>query len=170
LSSEQVFTLPAFAKINWTLRVTGRRPDGYHELRTIFQTVALHDRLTFASRRDERLQLSCDAPGIPVDENNLIHRAAIALRLRHGVSRGASIHLEKRIPAGGGLGGGSSDAAIALLGLAHLWRVETDRRELSEIGAGLGADVPFSSPEVLLWGGDRARKSLRSRKRTKSIS
>lgn len=143
MSSSNVFTLPAFAKINWVLRVLGRREDGYHELRTIFQTITLHDRLTFAARRDARLHLSCDVPGIPVDEKNLVHRAARALRVRHGINRGASIHLEKRIPAEGGLGGGSSDAAVALLGLAHLWEIETDRRELSEIGASLGADVPF---------------------------
>lgn len=135
--------LPAFAKINWVLRVLGRRPDGYHELRTIFQTVTLHDRLTFSSRRDSSLHLTCDEPRIPVDEKNLAHRAATALRRRYGVDRGASIHLEKRIPAEGGLGGGSSDAAVALLGLAHLWQIETSRRELSEIGASLGADVPF---------------------------
>jgi 4-diphosphocytidyl-2-C-methyl-D-erythritol kinase len=143
LSSDKVFTLPAFAKINWVLRVLGRRADGYHELRTIFQTVTLHDRLTFAQRRDDHLDLSCDAPGIPVDEKNLVHRAAMTLRQRHGIKRGASIHLEKRIPAEGGLGGGSSDAAVALLGLSHLWQIETDKRELSEIGASLGADVPF---------------------------
>jgi 4-diphosphocytidyl-2-C-methyl-D-erythritol kinase len=143
LSSDTAFTLPAFAKINWTLRVRGRRPDGYHELRTVFQTVTLQDRLTFTSSGDQRLHLSSDAPDIPVDENNLIHKAAVALRLRYGVQRGASIHLEKRIPAQGGLGGGSSDAAIALLGLAHLWQIETDKRELCEIGASLGADVPF---------------------------
>jgi 4-diphosphocytidyl-2-C-methyl-D-erythritol kinase len=143
LSSDTVLTLPAFAKINWTLRVHGRRSDGYHELRTVFQTVTLHDRLTFSSRNDERLHLTSDAPDIPVDESNLIQRAALALSLRHGIKRGASIHLEKRIPAQGGLGGGSSDAAVALLGLAHLWHIETDRRELCEMGANLGADVPF---------------------------
>lgn len=143
MSSSNVFTLPAFAKINWVLRVLGRRPDGYHELRTIFQTVTLHDRLTFASRRDNDLHLTCDAPGIPVDEKNLVHRAATVLRRRYGIDRGASIHLEKRIPAEGGLGGGSSDAAVALLGLSRLWQVETDQRELALIGASLGADVPF---------------------------
>lgn len=121
----------------------GLRPDGYHELRTIFQTITLHDRLTFSSRRDERLHLSSDAPDIPADESNLIHRAAVALRVRRGINRGASIHLEKHIPPQGGLGGGSSDAAIALLGLAHLWEIETNKRELTEIGARLGADVPF---------------------------
>jgi 4-diphosphocytidyl-2-C-methyl-D-erythritol kinase len=142
--SQSPFTLPAFAKINWTLHVLGRRPDGFHELRTIFQTITLHDRLTFAARdSDDQLALSCDEPAIPVDERNLIWRAAYALREKHGIRRGASLHLEKRIPTEAGLGGGSSDAAVALLGLARLWQVETKVEELAAIGAKLGADVPF---------------------------
>lgn len=141
--SAETFTLPSFAKINWTLRVLGRRADGFHELRTIFQTITLQDRLTFTARNDNHLQLSCDSPLIPVDESNLILRAALALRQRHQPNKGASIHLEKVIPVEGGLGGGSSNAAIALIGLAHLWRIETNKQELTEIGAGLGADIPF---------------------------
>lgn len=141
--SVAALTLPAFAKINWTLRVQGRRSDGFHELRTIFQTISLQDSLIFQESTAEELRLTCDAPDIPLDESNLILRAARALRERHGIKQGAKIHLEKRIPAAGGLGGGSSDAAIALLGLAHLWQLETSRDELCEIGAQLGADVPF---------------------------
>lgn len=141
--SLHAFTLPAYCKINWRLHVLGRRPDGYHELRTIFQTVTLHDRLTFAPSDDERLSLTCDDPSVPVDERNLILRAAHALRERYGIKEGASLHLEKRVPMEAGLGGGSSDAAMALLGLAHLWRIKTNREELTELGAGLGADVPF---------------------------
>jgi 4-diphosphocytidyl-2-C-methyl-D-erythritol kinase len=141
--SEAAFTLPSFAKINWRLRVIGRRADGFHELRTIFQTVTLHDELRFAARDDDRLHLTCSSPDIPVDESNLILRAANALRKRSGIQRGASIHLEKVIPVEGGLGGGSSNAAIALLGLASLWDIETGKPELVNIGASLGADVPF---------------------------
>jgi 4-diphosphocytidyl-2-C-methyl-D-erythritol kinase len=141
--SQRSFTLPAYAKINWRLHVLGRRPDGYHELRTIFQTVTLHDRLTFASSDDDRLSLTCDEPAVPVDERNLVLRAAHALREKYQVREGASLHLEKHIPVEAGLGGGSSDAAVALLGLAALWQVKTNREELTEIGAGLGADVPF---------------------------
>jgi 4-diphosphocytidyl-2-C-methyl-D-erythritol kinase len=137
------FTLPSFAKINLTLRVMGRRPDGYHEIETVFQTVTLHDRLTFEARDDARLELVCDAPGIPCDETNLVHRAGAALRERYGASRGARIVLEKKIPAGGGLGGGSSNAAVALVGLARLWEIAADGSALAEIGASLGADVPF---------------------------
>ena len=142
--SEERLTLPAFAKINLGLRVRGRRPDGYHEIETVFQTVTLHDKLTFeASRDDERLELACSDTEIPTDEGNLIVRAALALRERYGVTRGARVTLEKRIPAGGGLGGGSSDAAVALVALACLWEIETSKAELAEIGARLGADVPF---------------------------
>jgi 4-diphosphocytidyl-2-C-methyl-D-erythritol kinase len=141
--STSSFTLPAYAKINLGLRVLGRRADGYHELRTIFQTITLHDDLSFTARADERIELVCTAPDIPTDETNLVQRAAVALRQRYGLKHGAQIELTKRIPAGGGLGGGSSDAAVALIGLAQLWQVNTDAQELSAIGARLGADVPF---------------------------
>lgn len=137
------FALPSFAKINLTLRVHGRRADGYHEIETVFQTITLHDRLAFAARDDGRLELVCDAPDIPCDESNLVHRAGVALRERYGTNRGARIHLEKKIPAGGGLGGGSSNAAVALVGLTRLWELEADRGALTDIGASLGADVPF---------------------------
>ncbi|HEX8178239.1 MAG TPA: 4-(cytidine 5'-diphospho)-2-C-methyl-D-erythritol kinase [Pyrinomonadaceae bacterium] len=137
------FTLPAYAKINLGLRVLGRRPDGYHELRTVFQTITLHDDLTFTARPDTRIELACAAPDIPTDDTNLVQRAAAALRERYNLRSGARIELTKRIPAGGGLGGGSSDAAVALVGLAHLWQIKTNAQELHEIGARLGADVPF---------------------------
>jgi 4-diphosphocytidyl-2-C-methyl-D-erythritol kinase len=136
-------TLPSFAKINWSLRVLGKRADGLHELHTVFQTITLQDTLNFSLRDDGLLSLSCDVPGIPVDENNLVQRAGLALRERYRVKPGAAIHLEKRIPALGGLGGGSSNAAVTLLALAHLWNLKTTKDELVEIGAGLGADVPF---------------------------
>lgn len=141
--SSSVLKLPSFAKINWALSVLGRRADGFHELRTIFQTITLHDELTFAETADERVHLTCNAPEIPVDERNLICRAAAALKQRHNLRRGAAIHLEKRIPAEGGLGGGSSNAAIALMGLASLWKLETSKEELRSLGERLGADVPF---------------------------
>jgi 4-diphosphocytidyl-2-C-methyl-D-erythritol kinase len=142
-TTEEKLTLPAFAKVNLSLRVLGRRADGYHEISTVFQTVTLHDTLTFETTTDERLELICSDSEIPTDESNLILRAAAALRERFGVRRGARVRLEKRIPAGGGLGGGSSDAAIALVALARLWKIETNREELVELAAYLGADVPF---------------------------
>jgi 4-diphosphocytidyl-2-C-methyl-D-erythritol kinase len=141
--SEEIITLPAFAKINLGLRVLGRRDDGYHEIRTVFQAVTLHDRLTFDTATDAQLELTCTDPSIPTDDSNLVVRAASALRERYNVTRGARVRLEKNIPAGGGLGGGSSDAAATLLALARLWELKTDARELSELGARLGADVPF---------------------------
>ena len=141
--SSRNFTLPAFAKINWRLHVLGQRADGFHELRTIFQTVTLHDRLSFNESGDEQLYLTSDDPSIPVDERNLVLRAGFALREKYKIRKGASLHLEKRIPVEAGLGGGSSDAAVALLGLAQLWQIKTDGEELAEIGARLGADVPF---------------------------
>jgi 4-diphosphocytidyl-2-C-methyl-D-erythritol kinase len=141
--SDEKFTLPAFAKINLSLRVLGRRADGFHELRPIFQTVSLCDELTFEACAGEDIHLRCSAPDVPADESNLVRRAATALRERFGVRRGAHILLEKRIPAGGGLGGGSSDAAAALVGLTRLWGLGAGPGELSELGARLGADVPF---------------------------
>jgi 4-diphosphocytidyl-2-C-methyl-D-erythritol kinase len=137
------FNLPAFAKINLLLRVLGRRADGFHEIRTVLQTITLCDRLTFEPLADERIELVCDAPDIPADESNLVFKAAVALRNRFRTGRGARITLEKSIPAQGGLGGGSSDAAVALLALSRMWNLKTDADELAEIAATLGADVPF---------------------------
>ncbi|HVF45648.1 MAG TPA: 4-(cytidine 5'-diphospho)-2-C-methyl-D-erythritol kinase, partial [Pyrinomonadaceae bacterium] len=141
--SEEIIKLPAFAKINLGLKVLGRRADGYHEIRTVFQTISLHDRLTFETTADGRLELACTDPSIPADETNLVMRAAAALRERYGAGRGARVTLEKRVPAGGGLGGGSSDAAATLIALSHLWDLKADAGGLSELGARLGADVPF---------------------------
>jgi 4-diphosphocytidyl-2-C-methyl-D-erythritol kinase len=143
LSREKSFTLPSFAKINLNLRVLGRRADGYHELRTVFQTITLQDRLTFSALEEPRIELECDAPDVPSDDSNLVVRAAELLRESFGVRLGARIKLEKLIPAGGGLGGGSSNAAVALIGLARLWEIEATRDELCALGATLGADVPF---------------------------
>lgn len=119
----------AYAKINWSLRITGKRADGYHDLETIFQTISLYDTLVF--RESNELTLTCDDPSIPVDETNLILRAARAL------GKTAAIELRKRIPAGGGLGGGSSDAAATLRALGG------NRGDLHEIALSLGSDVPF---------------------------
>jgi 4-diphosphocytidyl-2-C-methyl-D-erythritol kinase len=136
-------TLPAFAKINWILRVLGRRADGYHELQTVFQTITLHDSLTFTRSQTSRITIDCDDPEIPTDQTNLVIRAAEALREKFGLHEGASIELQKRIPSAGGLGGGSSDAAVTLLGLSRLWNLEPSGKDLEEIGALIGADVPF---------------------------
>lgn len=133
--------LKSFCKINWNLYVLGKRGDGFHELCTIFQTVSLHDKLTFAE--DETLSLTCNDEKIPTDETNLIIKAAKLLQENFDVSKGAKIHLEKNIPFPGGLGGGSSNAAIALLGLAKLWNLKIKFSDLLEFAKILGSDVPF---------------------------
>lgn len=123
----------AHAKINWMLRITGRRPDGYHDLETIFQAISLHDTLRFTP--SDHLSLHCDDPRVPSNESNLVMRAARALQVND-----VAIELHKRIPSGGGLGGGSSDAAATLLELAP---GGISPGELRRIALGLGSDVPF---------------------------
>jgi 4-diphosphocytidyl-2-C-methyl-D-erythritol kinase len=136
-------TLPAFAKINWSLSVLGKRGDGYHEIDTVFQTISLCDTIRITVAGENSIVLSCDDRSLPSDERNLVWRAAAALRARCSIQKGARIHLEKRIPVHAGLGGGSADAAITLLGLAYLWNATISQSELWELAAGLGADVPF---------------------------
>jgi 4-diphosphocytidyl-2-C-methyl-D-erythritol kinase len=139
--SKKTFMLPSYAKINWFLRVLGKRADEFHELCTVFQTISLHDKLTFSEGKE--INLTCDNDKIPTGESNLIVKAANILKERFDVKKGAHIHLEKNIPSPGGLGGGSSNAAIALLGLATLWELKIGFEELLEIGAQIGSDVPF---------------------------
>ncbi|MGI8494447.1 MAG: 4-(cytidine 5'-diphospho)-2-C-methyl-D-erythritol kinase [Pyrinomonadaceae bacterium] len=139
--NEYSFCLPAYAKINRFLKIIGKRPDNFHEICTSFQTVSLHDNLFFVE--SDEISLTCDNPVIPTDENNLIIRAAQILKNEFDVKQGARIHLEKNIPSPGGLGGGSSNAAVALLGLAGLWKLKINLETLCRIGALLGSDVPF---------------------------
>ena len=130
------------AKINLVLRVIGRRSDGYHELDTIFQAVDLWD--TLEIRPSSSLQLTCDDPRLPVDESNLVLRAARLLAERHvGGPRHAALSLRKRIPVQAGLGGGSSDAAGALMLCDQFWSLGVGREGLAELAAELGSDVPF---------------------------
>jgi len=138
---ENSFTIPSFAKINWFLRILGKRDDNFHELCTVFQTVSLHDNLAFSA--NDEIVLTCNNDKISTNKRNLIVKAALVLRQKYNIKNGAIIHLEKNIPAPGGLGGGSSNAAIALLGLAALWKIKIRFNELVEIGAELGSDVPF---------------------------
>ena len=131
----------ARAKINWALNITGRRSDGYHLLDMVMQSIELHDTMTFEDADAIALIVDGDIPAEP--EKNLVHRAATALNRRTGTRRGARITLEKRIPARAGLGGGSADCALTLRALNRLWDLKLSDAALSEIGAGLGADVPF---------------------------
>ena len=134
-----MLTLKAPAKINWFLKILGKRKDGYHEIQSLIQKITLYDILTFAPSND--LILKTGAP-IPV-EQNLIYKAAMLLKNRYGIEKGALIHLDKNIPMGAGLGGGSSDAAAALLGLNELWSLDLSQKELSETAGQLGSDVPL---------------------------
>lgn len=133
--------VPAPAKINLFLHVVGRRADGYHLLQTAFQFLDLADTLHFDLRSDDRIVLQGGAPGVNHDDD-LVVRAARRLQAVTGTSMGADIRLEKRIPMGGGLGGGSSDAASALIALNRLWGTGLGRQALMQLGLELGADVP----------------------------
>lgn len=132
-------SIKAPAKINWFLQVGGLRADGYHEIRSLMQKITLFDRLSFSPSDDLVLKCSDDIP----EKENLVYRAAVLLREAYGVKAGASILLEKEIPAGAGLGGGSSDAASALMGLNSFWSINAPRAELSGLAEHLGSDVPF---------------------------
>ncbi|MEB3166726.1 MAG: 4-(cytidine 5'-diphospho)-2-C-methyl-D-erythritol kinase [Cyanobacteriota bacterium] len=132
------------AKINLHLEVLGLRPDGFHELAMVMQTIDLADRLTLTPTADGAITLRTDAGDLPTGADNLIVRAAESLRARVGLPElGAAIQLEKRIPIGAGLAGGSSDAAATLVGLQALWGLDLDRGALAAIAASLGSDVPY---------------------------
>jgi 4-diphosphocytidyl-2-C-methyl-D-erythritol kinase len=133
---------PAPAKLNLFLHVVGRRRDGYHLLQSVFTLIDLCDRVRLRLRPDGVVNRVNDVPGVAPDQD-LAVRAALLLQEASGATDGVDIELEKRIPMGGGLGGGSSDAATVLVALNRLWRTGFDREALAELGAGLGADVPF---------------------------
>jgi 4-diphosphocytidyl-2-C-methyl-D-erythritol kinase len=132
---------PAPAKLNLFLHIVGRRPDGYHELQTCFQFIDLCDEIAIRVRGDGDIRRTAEIPGVSL-EADLCVRAAKALRQASGVSLGAEISLLKRIPLGGGLGGGSSDAATCLVALNRLWGIHWPVSKLAELGLQLGADVP----------------------------
>lgn len=139
--SQPRLTLPAPAKLNLMLHITGRRADGYHELQTLFQFLDYGDELSFALRDDGEVRLQTEIADVPHD-SNLIVRAARALKQQSGCPLGVDIWLKKVLPMGGGIGGGSSDAATTLLGLNHLWQLGWDEDRLAALGLLLGADVP----------------------------
>ena len=137
-------TVTAPAKVNLHLEVLGLRSDGFHELAMVMQTIELADRLSFDNTADGQLHLSCDVPELSIAEDNLVLRAARLLRDRSGFSElGARVHLQKRIPIGAGLAGGSSDGAAALVGLNELWGLGRSSTELEQLAAQLGSDMPF---------------------------
>jgi len=132
---------PAPAKLNLFLHVVGRRADGYHLLQTVFRFIDRADQLRFTPRSDSQIVLATPLPGVPPD-SDLTVRAARLLQQAAGCRQGATLHLDKQLPMGGGLGGGSSDAATVLLALNHLWQTGLDRPRLEKLGLSLGADVP----------------------------
>lgn len=134
-------SLPAPAKLNLFLHITGRRADGYHTLQTLFQFLTLADTLDFSCRTDGQILLHSELAGV-APHDNLITRAARLLQQHTGTALGADIVLHKRLPMGGGLGGGSSDAATTLVGLNHLWQTGVSPAALAALGLQLGADVP----------------------------
>ncbi|HQZ45116.1 MAG TPA: 4-(cytidine 5'-diphospho)-2-C-methyl-D-erythritol kinase [Usitatibacteraceae bacterium] len=133
---------PAPAKLNLFLHVIGRRADGYHLLQSAFALIDAADRLRFAIRIDGRIRRVSDLPGV-TEEADLVVRAAALLKAESGTGLGADIEVDKRLPLGGGVGGGSSDAATTLIALNRLWKTGLDRPALLALGARLGADVPF---------------------------
>ena len=150
-------SLLAPAKINLFLHITGRRNDGYHNLQTLFQLLDYGDQLDFTVRNDGNININCDLKGLAAD-NNLVIKAAKALKAASGCKLGVDIVLHKKLPLGGGIGGGSSDAATTLVGLNHLWKTKLTVDELAAMGAQLGADVPVFIRAKTAWAegiGDR---------------
>ncbi len=139
--TDQSLLLPAPAKLNLMLHITGRRPDGYHHLQTIFQFIDYCDELSLTATDSHKITLTARLAEV-TPEQNLIYRAAKLLQAHTNTERGANIQLRKNIPMGGGLGGGSSNAATTLIGLNQLWQTGLSLTQLAEIGLSLGADVP----------------------------
>ncbi len=135
--------LRANAKINLFLEVLNRRPDGYHNIETVFQSIDLHDVITLCENAKGVVEISCDNPRVPLDSSNLAYRAAELLLSESGKRYGVQIHIIKRIPIGAGLAGGSADAAATLIGLNEFWGLGYGVEELMRMGGRLGADVPF---------------------------
>jgi len=133
----------SFAKINLGIEILGIRDDGYHEIRTLFQTVSLFDLLAFFPLSRNEIILKGNDLTILWDETNLVHKATTLLKKRYAIGAGVEIHVTKNIPAGKGLGGGSSNAAITLLALNELWQLDLGKDVLRDLGAILGADIPF---------------------------
>jgi 4-diphosphocytidyl-2-C-methyl-D-erythritol kinase len=141
---------PAPAKLNLFLHIVGRRANGYHELQSVFQFVDLCDELSFTLRDDDRVERATDIPGVP-ETQDLCLRAAKSLQQAAGCSQGVTIELNKRIPIGGGVGGGSSDAATCLVALNHLWGLKWSTDQLAALGLSLGADVPVFVRGRVAW-------------------
>ncbi len=152
--------VPSFAKINWSLRIEGRRKDGYHQITTVFQTIDLADRITFTVTSKTSIELEVTGREVTAGSDNLLYHAVALIQEKATVNRGLRISLDKRIPVGGGLGGGSSNAAVGLLAANRLLRANLGPEELLELAAGLGADVPFFLSGGLALGTGRGERIL----------
>jgi 4-diphosphocytidyl-2-C-methyl-D-erythritol kinase len=137
------FTLPSYAKLNLALRIAGKRPDGFHELETVFQRIDLHDDISFAHAKEGEFSIRCDDKRVPCDERNLIWKVARVLAEGEKLNQGARIVIKKRIPVAAGLAGGSSNGATALLGLNRLWSLQLSRTKLLSYARMIGSDVAF---------------------------
>ncbi len=135
--------IKSFAKLNLYLRILNKRKDNFHNLNTLFCRIDLADTLIFKKRQDGLIKISCKHPDVPDDKTNLCWRAAELLKREHKLDFGIDIEIKKRIPVGAGLGGGSSNAAVVLLGLNRYWNLNLSKTRLAKIGAKIGSDVPF---------------------------
>jgi 4-diphosphocytidyl-2-C-methyl-D-erythritol kinase len=140
--------LNSFAKVNLFLKVLRRRPDGYHDIDSIFERISLRDKIIIKKRKDGLIKIVSAHPRVPLDSSNLCYRAAELLKGRYKVKSGVEIRIIKNIPVGAGLGGGSSNAACVMLGLNKLWKLGLSRRKISILGSRIGSDLPFFIYEV----------------------
>lgn len=134
-------TIPSYAKINLALYVNNRRPDGFHDIETVFQSISLADSLVI--RDSPAMKVTCDNPDVPSGPDNLAYKAAVMVKKAFGVEKNVHIHILKRIPMGAGLAGGSSNAAAAVRGLVRFWGIKEDKGKIDRILKRLGSDVPF---------------------------
>ena len=139
----QPLELKAYAKVNLGIDVIGKRPDGYHEVRMIMQTVKLYDRITMEKNDSGNIILSTNLPYLPVNEKNLVYRAIDMIRNAYGITDGVTASIVKRIPIAAGMAGGSSDAAAAFVGMNQLFHLGITQQELMDYGVKLGADIPY---------------------------
>jgi len=158
-----VIRLLAPAKVNLTLRVIGRREDGYHDIESLVQKISIYDRITILEKNEPGIHLTCSDPSLPTGPDNLVYKSAqLIMKSTRIREKGISIHLEKAIPHGAGLGGGSSDAAAILMGLNTLWKLSMTREELAALAQEIGSDVPLflhPSPSLITGRGERVKPS-----------
>jgi 4-diphosphocytidyl-2-C-methyl-D-erythritol kinase len=142
-SGKVLMKLKSYGKINLFLDVKGKLPSGYHDIVTVIQSIDIYDEITLKPVNEDKIIIECSDLSIPVDESNTCFKAAMVLKDTFGINSGIHTYIDKKIPAGAGMGGGSSNAAAVIKGLNALWKLNLSREELSAIGVRVGADVPF---------------------------